>query len=142
MNVNDIIKYPILTEKTYLQMQENVYTFAVDRKATKIEIKKAVEFIFQVKVESVNTFNVPKKEKRIGRYTGYTNSYKRAIIKLAEGSITIFPEEGIKKEDVNKEQEAKVEKLKEVSDAEKKAAEKIKKAQKSEAKETKEKESK
>ena len=104
MNVNDIIKYPILTEKTYLQMQENVYTFAVDRKATKIEIKKAVEFIFQVKVESVNTFNVPKKEKRIGRYTGYTNSYKRAIIKLAEGSITIFPEEGIKKEDVNKEQ--------------------------------------
>ena len=60
MELTHIIKYPILTEKTYQQMQANVYTFAVDRKATKFEIKRAVEFIFEVKVESINTFNVPR----------------------------------------------------------------------------------
>ncbi len=133
MNVTDIIKYPILTEKTYQQMQENVYTFAVDKRATKFDIKRAVEFIFQVKVESVNTFNVPRKPKRVGRYEGFVAGYKRAIIKLAEGSIQILPDEGIAadkelKENDDKKVKAKV---KEVSEAEKKAAEKIKKASES-----------
>lgn len=133
MNVTDIIKYPILTEKTYQQMQENVYTFAVDKRATKFDIKRAVEFIFQVKVESVNTFNVPRKPKRVGRYEGFVAGYKRAIIKLAEGSIQILQDEGIAadkelKENDDKKVKAKV---KEVSEAEKKAAEKIKKASES-----------
>lgn len=133
MNINEIIKYPILTEKSYVQMQENIYTFAVDKRASKIEIKKAVEFIFNVKVESVNTFNVPKKAKRVGKYSGFTKAYKKAIVYLKEGSIQIFPEEGIATDSEIKEIETKktkdVEKIKAASDVEKKAAEKIKKAQ-------------
>lgn len=126
-NINDVIKYPILTEKTYQQMPENVYTFAVDRRASKIEIKEAVEFIFNVKVDKVNTFNVPKKEKRVGKYTGYLNSYKKAIIKLKEGSINFFPEEGIAKDDKLKEEnsEEKIKKAKEVEALENKIAQKI-----------------
>lgn len=130
MNITNIIKYPILTEKSYKLMQENTYTFAVDRKATKFDIKRAVEFIFQVKVESVNTFVVPKKPKRVGRYNGFVAGYKKAIVKLAEGSIQILPDEGIaadKELKENDEQPIKA-KVKEISDAEKRAAEKIKKA--------------
>ncbi len=136
MNVTDIIKYPILTEKTYQQMQENIYTFAVDKRATKFDIKRAVEFIFQVKVDSVNTFNVPRKPKRVGRYNGFVAGYKRAIVKLSEGSIQILPEEGIAIDKELKEQDdTKVKaKVKEVSEAEKKAAEKIKKASEKQSK--------
>ena len=130
MELTHIIKYPILTEKTYQQMQANVYTFAVDRKATKFEIKRAVEFIFEVKVESINTFNVPRKPKRVGRFNGFVAGYKKAIVKLAEGSIQILPDEGIAQDETLKESnndQIKA-KVKEISDAEKKAAEKIKKA--------------
>ena len=140
MNVTDIIKYPILTEKTYQQMQENVYTFAVDKRATKFDIRRAVEFIFQVKVESVNTFNVPKKPKRVGRFNGFVAGYKKAIIKLSEGSIQILPDEGIATDKELKENDDKKikAKVKEVSEAEKKAAEKIKKASESPKAKTKE----
>lgn len=141
MHITDIIKYPILTEKSYQQMQDNVYTFAVDRKATKFDIKRAVEFIFQVKVESVNTFNVPRKPKRVGKYNGFVAGYKKAIIKLAEGSkIQILPEEGIAADEQLKEnveeQKAVKAKVKEISEAEKKAEEKIKKATQEKTKET------
>lgn len=95
MDINNVIKYPILTEKTYAQMETNVYTFAVDRKASKFQIKQAVEFIFNVKVGQVNTFNVPKKAVKVGRYQGYSNAFKRAIVTVVEGQIRIFPEEGI-----------------------------------------------
>lgn len=130
MELTSIIKYPILTEKTYQQMQANIYTFAVDRKASKFEIKKAVEFIFQVKVESINTFNVPRKPKRVGRFNGFVAGYKKAIIKLAEGSIQILPDEGIAQDEKLKEtnNDQTKAKVKEISEAEKKAAEKIKKA--------------
>ena len=136
MELTHIIKYPILTEKTYQQMQANVYTFAVDRKATKFEIKRAVEFIFEVKVESINTFNVPRKPKRVGRFNGFVAGYKKAIIKLAEGSIQILPDEGIAQDETLKESnndQIKA-KVKEISEAEKKAAEKIRKAAESKAK--------
>lgn len=132
-NINDVIKYPILTEKTYQQMQEGVYTFAVDRRASKIEIKEAVEFIFKVDVERVNTFNVPKKEKKVGRFHGFTNSYKKAIVKLKDGqNIQILPEEGIATDSKLKEdsKEEKIKKAKEVSAIENKVAEKLKKAKK------------
>lgn len=140
MHITDIIKYPILTEKSYQQMQDNVYTFAVDRKATKFDIKRAVEFIFQVKVESINTFNVPRKPKRVGKYSGFVAGYKKAIIKLAEGSkIQILPEEGIAADEQLKENteenKAVQAKVKEISEAEKKAAEKIKKASQEKTKE-------
>ena len=65
MNINEIIKYPILTEKTYQQMELHVYTFAVDRRASKTEIKKAIQFIFDVKIDKINVFNVPKKAKKV-----------------------------------------------------------------------------
>lgn len=82
----DIIKSPIMTEKTSGLAQNNVITFSVDPKANKTEIKQAIEKIFNVKVESVNTINVRPKKKRVGRYAGYTNKVKKAIVKLQEGS--------------------------------------------------------
>lgn len=130
MNINDIIKYPILTEKTYSQMQDNVYTFAVERRASKIEIKKAIEFIFNVKVDSINTFNVLKKAKKVGRYNGFTKSYKKAIVTLSKGKINIFPEEGIATDEKLKEElgakEREIKKAKKISELEEKVAKKIK----------------
>ncbi|RJX24807.1 MAG: 50S ribosomal protein L23 [Acholeplasma sp.] len=82
----DILKAPIITEQsTKLIESENRYTFKVDRKANKIEIKKAVETIFNVKVLSVNTINVLPKFKRMGKYEGYKSAYKKAVVKIAEG---------------------------------------------------------
>ena len=86
-NYRDIIKAPIITEKaSNLKENENTYTFSVDVKANKTQIKQAIEAIFNVKVESVNTINVHPRKKRVGRYSGYTNRVKKAIVKLKEGS--------------------------------------------------------
>ena len=86
-NYRDVIKAPIITEKTtFLKENNNTITFSVDVKANKTQIKQAVEKIFNVKVESVNTVNVKPKKKRVGRYTGKTNKVKKAIVKLSEGS--------------------------------------------------------
>ena len=83
-NAFDIIQGPIITEKTMaLKENFNKYTFKVAKSANKIEIKNAVEQIFNVKVESVNTINVLPKRKRVGKYEGYTAAYKKAIVKLA-----------------------------------------------------------
>ena len=86
-NYRDIIKAPIITEKaSNLKENENTYTFSVDVKANKTQIKQAIEAIFNVKVESVNTINVHPRKKRVGRYSGYTNKVKKSIVKLKEGS--------------------------------------------------------
>ncbi|MBO5138826.1 MAG: 50S ribosomal protein L23 [Bacilli bacterium] len=85
-NYRDVIKAPIITEKSAALAQNNVITFSVDVNANKTQIKQAVEKIFDVKVESVNTVNVKPKKKRVGRYVGKTNRVKKAIVKLAEGS--------------------------------------------------------
>ncbi|MFA7589559.1 MAG: 50S ribosomal protein L23 [Acholeplasmataceae bacterium] len=82
----EIIKAPIITEKsTKLVEEENKYTFKVDKKANKIEIKKAVEAIFKVKVLSVNTINVLPKARKVGKYEGFRPAYKKAVVKLVEG---------------------------------------------------------
>lgn len=82
----DIIKAPIITEQsTKLIESQNRYTFKVDRKANKVEIKKAIEIIFNVKVLSVNTVNVLPKYKKMGKYEGFKPAYKKAVVKLAEG---------------------------------------------------------
>ncbi len=87
MEHRDVIKSPIVTEKSSdLQQNNNTYTFSVDVRANKTQIKQAVEAIFNVKVESVNTINVHPKTKRVGRYAGKTNKVKKAIVKLKEGS--------------------------------------------------------
>jgi large subunit ribosomal protein L23 len=82
----DIIKAPIITEQsTQLIESQNRYTFKVDKKANKVEIKKAIEAIFSVNVLSVNTVNVLPKFKRMGKYEGYESAYKKAVVKIAEG---------------------------------------------------------
>ena len=86
-NYRDIIKAPIITEKSAdLAQNQNTITFSVATDANKVQIKQAVEKIFNVKVESVNTINVRPKKKRVGRYVGKTNKVKKAIVKLREGS--------------------------------------------------------
>lgn len=94
-HITDVLKKPVLTEKSMtLSAVENKYTFDVDVNANKIEIKQAVEAMFNVKVESVNVMNVKPKKKRMGRYEGKTNRRRKAIVKLAEGnSINYFGEE-------------------------------------------------
>ena len=89
----DLILKPIVTEKATRQMEENKYVFDVLPKATKPEIKAAIESLFDVSVTSVNTLKLPRKQRRVGRYIGYKAQYKRAIVTLREGdSITLFPE--------------------------------------------------
>lgn len=85
-NYRDVIKAPIITEKSAALAQNNIITFSVDINANKTQIKQAVEKIFNVKVLSVNTVNVKPKKKRVGRYVGKTTRVKKAIVKLAEGS--------------------------------------------------------
>ncbi len=91
MNKNfDIIYAPIVTEKTTLMAEHNKYAFKVSPKANKTEIKQAIENIFNVKVLSITTTNSHPKKKRVGKYTGMTNKYKKAIVKLAEGNSINF----------------------------------------------------
>ena len=86
MEHRDVIKAPIITEKTSDLANNNTVVFSVDPRANKTQIKQAVEAIFDVKVDSVNTINVKPKTKRVGRYAGKTNRMKKAIVKLKEGS--------------------------------------------------------
>lgn len=81
----DIIIAPVITEKSAVAAEKNVYTFKVASEANKIEIKKAIEEAFGVKVEKVNTLNTKSKAKRVGRYTGKTQTYKKAIVTLKDG---------------------------------------------------------
>lgn len=85
----DIILKPLVTEKTTSLMEENKYAFVVDKRANKIEIRKAIEELFGVKVEAVNTINVSGKPKRVGIHRGYTPDRKKAIVTLKEGSKPI-----------------------------------------------------
>ena len=85
--MKDIILAPVVTEKTAgIPADGNKVVFKVAKDANKVQIKQAVEEAFNVKVSNVNTINVRPKKKRVGRYTGATKAYKKAIITLAEGS--------------------------------------------------------
>ena len=81
----EIIKAPLVTEKSRDEQEKGKYTFLVSEKATKTEIKEAIEKIFKVKVVEISTLNIKTKKKRVGRYTGLTNRMKKAIVKLADG---------------------------------------------------------
>ena len=87
---HDILVRPVITEKSAALMQENKYTFVVDMAANKTEIRQAVEEVFNVKVESVNTVRVLGKTKRMGRSQGKRSDYKKAIVTLAEGQRIEF----------------------------------------------------
>lgn len=89
----DLIIKPLVTEKATLLLEQNQYVFEVVPKATKPDIKAAIEALFDVKVTSVNTARPPRKKKRVGRFLGFKPQVKRAIVTLQEGdSINLFPE--------------------------------------------------
>lgn len=90
MNNYDIIFAPIITEKTAMMEAEGKYAFKVDVRANKTQVKQAIEEAFNVKVEKINIMNNHPKDRRVGRYTGKTNRYKKAIVKLAKGSTISF----------------------------------------------------
>jgi large subunit ribosomal protein L23 len=95
MDIYSVIKKPVVTEKsTIAREEENKYLFEVDRKATKIEIRDAVEKIFKVSVVDVNTINMSGKRKRMGRIIGRRRNWKKAVITLAPGS-SIEVHEGV-----------------------------------------------
>lgn len=90
MNAYDIIKEPVLTEKSYDGIASMKYTFKVDKRATKSDIKRAVEEIFDgAKVAKVNTVNYDGKLKRMGKHEGRRPAFKKAYVQLAEGSKRI-----------------------------------------------------
>jgi len=91
MTVYDIIKKPVITEKA-VDAKENLnqITFAVDPRATKLQIKEAVQQLFEVKVKDVRTMNNKGKEKRFGRVTGRRSDWKKAVVVLAEGETLEF----------------------------------------------------
>ena len=91
MEARDILIRPIVTEKSTDLMAENKYTFEVDLRANKTQIKAAVEEIFNVEVEKVNTSRVRGKLRRMGRHEGYTSDWKKAVVTLKPGhSIEVF----------------------------------------------------
>lgn len=89
----DLILKPIVSEKATILLEDNKYVFDVALKATKTDIKAAIESLFEVKVVKVNTNRPPRKKRRVGRFMGFKPQYKRAVVTLAEGNtITLFPE--------------------------------------------------
>ena len=89
MTAQDIVIKPIITEKSMEGLQESKYTFKVAKDANKIEIAKAVEELFGVKVAKVNTMHVRGRSRRMGMHRGYTPDWKKAIVTLTEDSKTI-----------------------------------------------------
>ncbi|AIM24384.1 50S ribosomal protein L23 [Melissococcus plutonius] len=89
MNLLDIIKRPMITEKSMLAMDDKKYSFEVDTHANKTLVKQAVEAAFDVKVKNVNIMNIRPKFKRMGKYTGYTRKRRKAIVTLTEDSKEI-----------------------------------------------------
>ena len=95
MEARDVILRPVITEASMADLDNKRYTFDVDTRATKYQIKDAVEEIFGVTVAKVNVMNVKGKKKRMGRYEGYTKKRRKAIVTLSADSkeITLFNEE-------------------------------------------------
>ena len=85
MKITDVIKRPLITEKSSYAQAGNQYFFAVDRLASKYDVKNAISQLFNVKVESVRTMIMPGKFKRVGKTQGKTSDWKKAIVTLREG---------------------------------------------------------
>ena len=83
----NIIKYPLITDKATRLLENNQYTFIVDRNSDKITIKNTIEYLFNVKVIKVNSCRLSRKKKRVGKYIGWKPQYKKAIVTLSEGDI-------------------------------------------------------
>ncbi|MDK2785060.1 MAG: large subunit ribosomal protein [Bacillota bacterium] len=90
MDPRDVLKRPVITERATAQMEQGKYTFEVDPRATKIDIKNAVETIFKVDVLKVATIRVPGKARRVGRHVGHTSPWKKAIVTIKKGQRIPF----------------------------------------------------
>lgn len=91
--VPDIVRKPLITEKATIALENNQYTFEVAPKATKPQIKNAIEQLFDVKVVGISTQNPPRKKRRVGQFIGHRAAYKRAVVTLApDDTITLFPD--------------------------------------------------
>lgn len=95
MNNYDIIRKPVITEKSMAAMAERKYTFVVAKTANKVQIKKAVEEVFGVTVEDVNTINMIGKTKRVGVHVGKRADFKKAVVTLTADSKAIEFFEGM-----------------------------------------------
>ncbi|MGB3672461.1 MAG: 50S ribosomal protein L23 [Phormidesmis sp.] len=92
-DIPDIIRKPLITEKATIALENNQYTFEVSPKATKPQIRGAIEKLFDVKVVNISTQNPPRKKRRVGQFIGHRAAYKRAVVTLApEDTITLFPD--------------------------------------------------
>ena len=90
---NEIIKYPIITDKATRLLEKNQYSFIVNSSSDKVTIKVTIEYLFNVKVIKINTCQLPKKKKRVGKYIGWKSQYKKSIVTLADGdTINLFAE--------------------------------------------------
>jgi len=88
-----VIRRPLITEKATRALEMNQYTFEVDHRAAKPDIKAAVESLFDVKVVGVSTMNPPRRSRRVGRFAGKRAQVKKAVVRLADGNaIQLFPE--------------------------------------------------
>lgn len=91
MNPSEVIKRPLVTEKSTIARDDrNVVTFAVDPRANKHEIRHAVETLFDVKVTEVHTIRMPRKTRRVGKFSGRRAEWKKAMVRLAEGQAIEF----------------------------------------------------
>ena len=92
MNVHEVILRPLVTEKSNISREEqNIVTLAVDPRANKHEIQRAVESLFEVDVLEVRTMRMPRKSRRVGKFMGRKSEWKKALVRLAEGqSIEFF----------------------------------------------------
>ena len=106
----DIIIQPYITEKSNLLMSQGKYTFKVDRNSTKVDIRRAVEELFGVKVLKVNTVNYKGKKKRVGVHQGYRAAWKKAIVQIAlDPKEESYLQEGGKKATVDKKYKTEIE---------------------------------
>lgn len=106
----DVVIRPIITEKSNDNMEQGKYTFEVLKSATKVEIKHAVESLFQVKVLSVNTVSMKGKEKRMGVHQGMTSDWKKAVVKIdTNPSANAYFEKGGKAVTTNKKYKTEIE---------------------------------
>lgn len=92
MNLHEVIRKPLITEKSNIGREEiNLVTFAVDPRANKHDIRRAIETLFDVNVITVRTMRMPRKLRRVGKFAGYKPQWKKAVVQLAEGqSIEFF----------------------------------------------------
>nr|YP_009313544.1 Ribosomal protein L23 [Galaxaura rugosa]SCW21798.1 Ribosomal protein L23 [Galaxaura rugosa] len=91
--LSDIVKKPLLTDKSTQLLEENQYCFKIQKNVRKPDIKQAIEYLFNVKVVSINIMNLPPKKHSVGKFIGRKPIYKKAIIKIKDGnSINLFPE--------------------------------------------------